>query len=332
MGKGWVSLSYALVLGLGCTDDTSPSRVGDPGDPLETTIHADQGGTVSSPGVKAKIPKGALSQDETITVQVLSKAGLPHADMIASKVFDFGPDGTTFDRPVTLTIDFDASKTPDDKQAVMAFLDGDEWVALSDSMVDGDQVVATTTHFTPFAVIYSSSGAQGGGSCDDIEFSACGGDLIGTWEFTLGCVTLPDDVLKSNPQFATCDGLAINAQIDLGGTITFDEDGAYDLAQTVETHVTISYPKSCLTDMLCDSLAEDGVEIAEHDDSCDRIQDEASENATAGSYVVEGDTLITTKEGDEPGDPTEYCVDGDTITSKVITGDGQEMIFRATRK
>src|SRR5262245_40659506 len=159
MRLSWIAcaltLGSALCATPGCNDDTGSTREGaEPTEPAEKKISADDGGKVKVTGAEVSIPGGALAEDTKITIEELERDGLPDLENVASKVFDFGPDGTTFEQPVTLTIDFDAARTPKKMRAVMAFLDGDAWQPLPDSEVDGNSVVATTTHFTAFAIVF----------------------------------------------------------------------------------------------------------------------------------------------------------------------------------
>jgi hypothetical protein len=63
------------------------------------------GGTVSSDtGVTLVVPAGALSALTTITVTQLVVPPPPEAGGVASPVFEFGPPGTQFQAPVTITL------------------------------------------------------------------------------------------------------------------------------------------------------------------------------------------------------------------------------------
>jgi hypothetical protein len=326
------------TLALGCNNDADSAREGSqPSEPIEKEIAADEGGKVATAGAQVKIPGGALDEDTTITIAPVERDSLENVENVASNVFDFGPDGTTFSEPVTISIDFDAARTPKGMSAKLAFLDGDEWHALDDSEVDGNEVTGTTTHFTPYAVIFVAK-QTAGDSCDESAFKACGGDLIGTWEFTLGCLTLPDDLLGAGEDaFALCNRASVSASIDLQGTISFGEDGSYMIDQKVDTTITKYLPKECLTeDMTCDDLAADGAgEASDADDHCELEQGGSSENSDSGTYEVDGDTFTTTSDGtDTASEPIEYCVDEerDTITARVNVSAGQVMVFKATRK
>jgi hypothetical protein len=331
-------LACALALIAGCNNDTESAREGaEPSEPAAKTIRADEGGKVGTAGAEVQIPAGALAKDTKITIEELEREGLPELARVASKVFDFGPDGTEFAEPVALTIDFDAARTPKKMRAVMAFLDGDEWQPLADSEVDDNSVVAHTTHFTPFAVLFAPEEEKPAEDVCEVEtFEACGGDLIGSWMFDLGCLTLPDNVLSAGDDaFAMCDAASANARIELGGTITFGEDGTYEIDQTVDTTITKLLPKGCLEDGVeCDSLSSpEAGDATDEGDHCQVIQSGSSEHADTGSYVVEDNTYVTTSEGAEMAAPAiEYCVDGDKLTAKASMGEMQTLIYRATRQ
>jgi hypothetical protein len=116
-------------------------------------IKAAQGGTITAEGLSVKIPAGALMADTDITVAISDGAGLPGAATLVGKVYDLGPTGTTFLKPVSLTIDFDAAKVVSPKVATVAFLDAGAWVALANSFTTGAKATGATTHFTPFGVV-----------------------------------------------------------------------------------------------------------------------------------------------------------------------------------
>lgn len=86
-------------------DGTSPS--GDDGGGADATTTVSQtvgasGGDVSAPGIALHIPAGALSSDTMITIT--PNAGpIPAGYTAYSSLYAFGPDGTTFQQPVTVS-------------------------------------------------------------------------------------------------------------------------------------------------------------------------------------------------------------------------------------
>lgn len=350
MAKCWLVLSCALALGAaGCGD--SGGEAGDLGGgadaggggaseaPVEETITADEGGRVQTEGggAEVEIPAGALAEDTEITIDVVPAKGQPDADRIIAPVYDFGPDGATFETPVTLRIELDQSKVPDGMKPVMAWLDEDkgEWQPLADSAVEGGAVTASTDHFTLFTIIVTSAG-QTAGSCDDIAFEPCGGDIVGSWAFTLGCGDLPADFLGPDSPFAMCDGFSAALAIDLEGTITFEEGGSYSMDQTVDVSVVMSVPKTCLMNMPCDALGDDPPAV-DKGETCELTQASTQANMESGSFEVAGDTFTTTHVDSETmeettSDPVEYCVSGDTLLARAPDDMGGQIIFQATRQ
>ena len=324
-----------------------------PGDEVSAEITAAEGGEITLGGVTANIPAGALADDTEITIEVLDKADQPGADDIVADVFDFGPDGTTFEKPVTLEFDVGSLDVPNGMQAAMAYLDGSAWVALDDSELAGGKVTATTTHFTPFTIVLivlpDGGIGQVGGMCETDDFDACGGDLVGTWEYTAGCATLGADPLSGegdNNPFAMCtDAPRFSITVDLGGTTTFADDSTFTLDQTVTTSSSITIPASCIEQLLmgmsdpamgCEDILEG---MLDADGNC--VQEQPAEtkmnmatgtweaDATAGTLTITSDSADAGMKNEE----IEYCVQGNMVTVVVRNLDeGFTIRYEATRK
>jgi len=97
---------------------------------------------------------------ETLEVEVDESLPAPPANtQVIGLAYDFGPDGATFDPPLTLTFEYEESEIPDDANEdylVIAYWDeeAEEWVEL-DCTVDTvtNTITAEVSHFTTFAVI-----------------------------------------------------------------------------------------------------------------------------------------------------------------------------------
>jgi hypothetical protein len=140
----------------GTNPDVAPTT---DGGTTSKKISAATGGTVTAAGFTLDIPAGALAVDTDITVAVGNGAGLPSAASLVASVYDLGPNGTTFTKPVKLTIDVDATKLGA-KQPVVSYLAAGAWVSLTDSLsATGGKVTATTTHFTSFGVLGTDAAA-----------------------------------------------------------------------------------------------------------------------------------------------------------------------------
>jgi hypothetical protein len=342
-------LRWMCVLALACATtacggDDSGEGEGLPM-PESQEISADDGGEIETQGASINIPGGALTEDTEVTLEVILPTGQPEADKLASLIYDFGPDGTQFEMPVELTIEMNKS-VPEGMDAHMAWLDEDtdKWVPLEDSEVDGMTVTATTTHFTMFAIVLTTTG-QAAGSCDNFaeEFEPCGGDIEGTWEFTLGCADLSlADLFGADNEIATCDGVTLAANIDISGTAMFTSDGTYDTDIEQDVDFQISIPLSCLPDgATCSALMSDEPDaptVTEEDGVCMLAMDpEPMMQTEMGMYELDGDLLIMTEEGEESDEPSEYCVEGNTITVRTVEideEDGTEQVFffQATRQ
>ncbi|MCA9583464.1 MAG: hypothetical protein KC416_16805, partial [Myxococcales bacterium] len=282
------------------TEDTSTSST-------SKMITAADGGKVELEGATLDIPAGALEADTEITVATKTTKSLPDSDNVASKGYDFGPDGLTFLKPVTLTI---PATIPGDKTAVMAFLDGTTWTELGDSATADGKVTATTTHFTTFAVIFTAGGGQVGGMCDG-DIDDCGGDPVGTWKITSGCADFPEANPFGDDQ---CPGASLTGAFDFDGTVTFKADKSYSLDVAVDVTVTISAPKSCFPGEACPTMEEeDDPDFKEMGDKCvsEDVQEAEEQDPETGTYTVDGGTL-TLMDDDES--ILAFCVKGNTMT------------------
>src|SRR2546421_7855492 len=96
--NGMRSMLAALCAGAfaGCTFGGDLHRTDD----ASAVIGPGGGMLAVSGGAALEIPAGALAKDTTITISQ-SSAQAPGGAL--SPVYDFGPDGTTFSKPVTVT-------------------------------------------------------------------------------------------------------------------------------------------------------------------------------------------------------------------------------------
>lgn len=101
------------------------------------------------------VPAGALSGDETITVE--PSTSVPPADFgeAVSAIYDFGPNGLTFAQPVLLTIKYDPALVSESADLRIAFADASgNWTGLP-TTVDASMNTASAyvTHFTRFGIV-----------------------------------------------------------------------------------------------------------------------------------------------------------------------------------
>jgi hypothetical protein len=334
VGFSWAALTVAC--GSSDTDTkgtppTSTPTVAGIGEHKSVQIKASEGGSLAVTGGTISIPPGALASDLEVTVDVKDKSGYAGASDIAINVFDYGPNGTKFLKPVAMELDLQGVAVPDGKTAKIAFFDGSAWQPLEDSAVAGGKVTATTTHFTPFTVVFVG-GAQTGGGCG--AFTACGGDLTGTWTFTAGCATVPTSTLGS--PWSTCATSSISATVDQTGTITFNADKSYAVDNKVSISFNGDLPKSCLSSgQTCQSIGDPSKGDVVSDDGTDcHVTGQKNDSTTneTGTYSTTGTTFTTTKTGSStPGATISYCVTGNTLVAEQTDKNGVTFHYTATK-
>jgi hypothetical protein len=296
-------------------------------------ITAAEGGEVEAAGALLSIEGGALGDDLTIEVDAVEPdSELPDFASIRGLVYDFGPDGTTFDPPATLELPIEG-KVPEGKEAVVSWLDGDTWIDLPSEVVAG-MVSVEVEHFTMFVVRMRNVAA----SEIDCGFEACGGDLVGEWDIVGACANTSEEPGEEDPNpFEDCGGV-LEVILDGSGGGTFKADGSFSASINVQPSVSYKLPPDCI-EMLgapatCAELGPMLDEIGgptctgdvDTECVCEGALDEAAEPIVAvGSFETSGDNLTTTTEGG--GSQTVgYCVSGDT--AKVVFADSI-LIFKA---
>jgi len=163
---------------------------------LKQLVEADTGALISDAlnEVTLVIPGGALSQEQEITVTKTStgnKASYPAGYRPVTAVFSFGPDGTYFNKPVTLTLKIALPPLVKTDNLVLAYYNKAEeaWIALP-AVVDADNglILASINHFSDYTVLakldkkafVDVTPAACGWALDAIETLAGAGVLDGT--------------------------------------------------------------------------------------------------------------------------------------------------------
>lgn len=155
------ALALCLFLTVSCSDNSSgPDPNPDPPTGNPNMVSQDigpQGGTITSEGgnLTLSFPEGALPRTETITIETITKDDLGSefselADALGfENGWELGPDGLTFDRPVTATISTDQTplQSADSLGVFAEFLfisDGETLEALDSLRVEADAENNTT--------------------------------------------------------------------------------------------------------------------------------------------------------------------------------------------
>ncbi len=327
---------------MGCGGDeggSGPGESPDLGAATEAMITAADGGEVAlaEAGVKLSIPAGALAEDTMISAEVVSRSGLPDAAMLAGNVVEFGPDGLTFEQPVTLELEVGDTNIPENAVVSIAWYDdeADAWVDLPGSEIDGGKVTAQTTHFTIFAIrfVVNADGevVQEGGECSE-DFNACGGDIEGTWRIVAGCANAGAAFANAGAQ---CAGASISLGVDITGDIVI---GGGMITGTLEitSEITQVMPKSCIGGMCPAADPEDPEDFVFEDkgDTCEGTQSEAATTELDGMYMVEGGMFVMeeTDAMSTDSDTTEYCVTGNTLVVNSVNEEGIVIRWTAERR
>jgi hypothetical protein len=151
---------------VGCAAKTTTKTVG----PSGAEVMASSGATVS-------VPADALAKTINVTVSTTS-APAPTGTQTVGDAYLLGPEGTTFAKPVTVTLPFNAAQLPAGATAadIVVFTapaGSTAYAALPTTVADATHVLATTTHFSIFLPCASDNGnkhhaldmsAGGGGS------------------------------------------------------------------------------------------------------------------------------------------------------------------------
>jgi len=128
-------------------------------EPLTAESEDGKVGLTIDEGTAAKT-KQDLPLSEISIIEMVEPPAPPADTDVLGLTYDLGPDGATFDPPITITFTYDEADIPegvDEGDLVIAFWDeaADEWVVLEDVTVDPvtNTISASVSHFTAFTVL-----------------------------------------------------------------------------------------------------------------------------------------------------------------------------------
>ena len=327
--------------GPGASTDSLTSAV-PPGMTAMMMITAKSGGTLSAGGGSLVVPGGVLTSDLALTLSVRApSASDPGLANLIGNIYEFGPDGTTFAVPVTLTLPL-ANPVSADQKAVVAWLEesSGQWFPVV-STVTGDKVSGRISHFTRFAVLRLPKDefcAYGG---------ACGGSIDGTWKYTQACLKAEEkEAFKCGTS-----GVVMNRQeYSVAGTVTIGQ-GRYTADQMLQGSATLFYTPACMA-----VLREGGMPMAD----CATLQEawrkqgsdptkppalwvcagtvelgcsckltNAFTQKVTGTVSVDGTKVVFTQDGKAAAPkPDEFCVKGSALSVRTSSGE----IFTAVKQ
>jgi hypothetical protein len=177
----------------------------------------------------------------------------------------------------------------------------------------------------------SDTGTGGGGPDLCANVTACGGDVVGTWNVTGSCLTVSGDMDVSSFGLG-CPTVTATGTLTVAGTWTANGDGTYSDNTTTTGTETLELPTTCLdvsgTHTTCSRISAPLSSVGF--DSVDCVDNAATAGCTctctidqagglgvgpmypsaSGTYTVAGNTLTITAGAQEYS----YCVDGTTLT------------------
>lgn len=162
-------------------------------------------------------------------------------------------------------------------------------------------------------------------------FAPCGGDIVGTWDYSAGCTGDPWD-----PARKTCPSLGVKSQKGtVKGRITFTAN-TVTRAATVAYTATLTIPTSCLNGVLTCPQVATALEKSFNSASCATVTggcdcDVASTQTITGSgtnYTISGNQIVL-----QDGNKYDYCVKGTTLQSTHVAGTNAESgVFELTKR
>jgi hypothetical protein len=306
---------------------------------VEQAVTAAEGGTVMvGASATLAIPANALAADTTITATAdAPPSSLPDVQKVKGQYFDFGPSGTTFDPPATLTLPGNGTP-PANATAVISTFDGTTWTDLP-TTVSGGSVTAPVSHFSGFAVRWVAVGAV---DCGGIPATLSGGDIVGTWKLKGGCLT-PEPVGD-----CTDSGSGVTYEMTSAtGSAVFNSNLTYTVNLPYAVTGTVHATPACLQVLGANSCTGDvqsGLRGSEDSHfpalwanaSCTGSASSSGCTCTgsttgsiasneSGTYTVATTSFTTTKSGSAAGNPVPYSVIGTTLW--VQTDDGEYIVF-----
>jgi hypothetical protein len=301
--------------------------VGAGGPAASVAITAAKGGMVVLDKASLNIPAGSLASDTTITLKTSAPGSdLPDSASVKGLIYDFGPDGTQFSEAAKLTLPSPGMPAAD-QEAVIAWLDvkANAWQDLATTVNADGSLSANVMHFTNFAVRFN------GVVSSDCGFTACGGDVVGTWKVTNVCAEIAGSVID------LCPTAVAMLDLTLTGTATFKSDGTRSTDFSNKSTITYTLDAKCLDTITkgmppkaCDVLSkpadptmDQGPTTCTGDPTvgCTCVEDDPQKTEMkTGTYVIDGNMMTSTDDADGKTTTAEFCVKGTGARFKQAEG------------
>ncbi|MCX6640678.1 MAG: hypothetical protein NTW14_09395 [bacterium] len=177
-----------MTMLIGCGEDNdSGNNSGPPVGSNDSTLTPAVGGSVTYESATVIIPPGSLLDTTTISVGIPAAAPSytqPTNTAKVGNIYEFGPAGTTFNTPVTISFSYNPSDLGNNNintLTILTYTDSTTTpVTLTDVTVNTTTHVVTgeTMHFSYFFLSITISGGGGGYP------PPSGGNAMGTWNFS----------------------------------------------------------------------------------------------------------------------------------------------------
>jgi hypothetical protein len=203
---------------------------------------------------------------------------------------------------------------------------------------------------------FAGCGSSGKRTDNCAAFSACGGNIVGTWNYVSGCATFMSATCPDEHTMTTPAPGAV-------ATYTFGSDGTFTYTFSGGANETINYSLGCLSaftdagipqacadvqSLYRMSVGQDAgsgsAQIASATCSAGQNQtcnctlafSSLPQQMQSGSYTISGNQVtITTPSANggapDPGTPTDYCVSGNKLTIHLVTDSGTSGVLTLTR-
>jgi len=315
----YLVVALMLSAAVGCGSDSDDKKTGSEQTSetqVTVSISAAKGGEVKLGKASLTVPAGALAKDIEVTLEAKKPAStLPEQSTLKGMTYDFGPDGTTFEKPVTLEIPVEGQPA-EGETAVVSWYDTatKTWQDLP-TTVSGGRASAEVEHFTLFVIRFIGTAA----GALDCSFDACSGEgLEGTWSIAGACIEQPN---SANPfaEIPGCEDAVFDIGLDAEGEITF-ADGKYESAWKFVGNLAIDLTSACFAKVgqgqECGDFKPDSGVVCEtvgDHCKCSGPAGEPDEKTGKGAYEVSGSSITLTDDESTEGPKTHaICVKGDT--------------------
>jgi len=332
------SLSLMGLLLAGCGGGSKGSNNPAPVNASQMITAASGGELAVGDTAKLNVPAGSLGADTTITAATSTPdATLPDQGTLKGQYFDFGPDGTTFNPPATLTLP--ASGTPPTgSKAVISWFDGTKWVDL-DTTASGGTLTAPVAHFTGFVVRWVVTGTSSSTVDCTMQQAPCGGTLTGSWKPAGACIP-PGTVGDCT------DTSSVAYEVMLMGSVSFNADMSYSVDLPYSVNGKVHATQACLTQSMIASCADAQTKLrgstdkhfptlwanaactADGSGNCDCTGSTTGSVANeTGTYATAGSAYTSTKSGATTSDSNGYCVSNGELWIQTKASPAEYLVF-----